>query len=209
LTVKLEWPEWGKVMLEWSKHTVPDVEICAFQIGDHYADLPWFKKQTQSQVSGLSNPQNDTAYHLCASLSGKSEEFKVAYKIYAICKEIEFPILRLNPIIHIFEKNDYRLNNWWHSNARNVLPHIDEPMPESVFYRLPDMPNWRDLTGYAAKTWTAIAEQWVVIRIPNFMDHRSEEFRQYTAYVDKLSLQHERKEYERLKAKFEKGDKQF
>jgi len=55
----------------------------------------------------------------------------------------------------------------------------------------------------AISKWTDIAEQWHLVRIPEYMDNRSLEYEKYRRHIDDENKQREYREYLRLKKKFE------
>jgi hypothetical protein len=198
----IRWPRWQSVNEAWRSASVPDVRILPFDLHKHNANLPWFDLKQNDQVGIGDNPLDATACHLSVHILKAPEDLRVAYKLYAFCREnaiTEFPHCVLQPI---FEKHDEKLYGWWHSNARRVLPWYDDI--NALHNRERRDLSWREILQAAAVAWTQIAERWAVIRIPRWMDRNSAEYQAYERHSHELSEQRERCEYERLKKKFER-----
>jgi hypothetical protein len=201
----VRWPKWSAIVETWCDLSVPDVEVLDFVLGEQYPSLPWLNRQTGRQYIGASSPQKDTAYHLCVFLPTKPPELTIAYKLYAFCREHEIEEFAIGALRPAFNKFDQELYSWWNGNAKYVLPPKDF---RTAFWRSDaraQARNWKALVQEAADTWRAITESWAVIRIPDYMDRDSPEYRLYYQYVRELHEQQERAEYQRLKAKF--GDR--
>jgi hypothetical protein len=192
-------PKWSAVLERWDEHKVPEVEISEFKIGEQYPTLPWLKRSTGRQLIGSSNPQNETAYHICKHLPAQPSEFIAAYKLYAFCREHlldEFSSGLLHPV---FNKHKTELYEWWRGNARYVLP----PVKDAPWNVRSQAFRWESVVDEAARCWTLLAEQWLVIEIPSFMDVESRLYGAYREYAKRLHDERERAEYLYLKQKFE------
>jgi hypothetical protein len=98
-------------------------------------------------------------------------------------------------------------STWWTGGAQHLLPalpklmHLDHP-------RLGDeaaqIARWPALVTEAAEHWTAIANEWALIMIPEFMDPTSAEYLEWLRFASAQETLRERAEYERLKIKFER-----
>jgi hypothetical protein len=150
------------------------------------------------------NPQDSTAYHLCSAVSSKAPELMVPYKLLAFCREYyhysSFSTYVLYPVFVSFGS---ALNVWWSGNAKYVLPPINSEVERTRYDERDKTNSWEFFIEDAAAVWKEIAETWAIVRIPSYMDHNSSEFSEYQQIAKTLVEQSERKEYERLKKKFE------
>lgn len=196
------WPSWKKVKDRWSDHRVRDVGIRRFQVGTDHGDYPWFDLTTGRQYFGNSNPQVGTAYHLCCSLARFSNDLHIAYKLYAFLRaeEMSIPYGTLGPI---FQNEQSHLSHWWNGNAVHVLPPLEYDWAERDKYVVERDAKWTEVVDKAAAVWGLIAEQWAVIRIPDWMDRDDPDLTKYWELVRANSEARERAEYERLKKKYE------
>lgn len=199
----VRWPKWSAIADIWHDLNVPEIEVLDFVLGEQYPSLPWLNRKTSHQYIGSSSPQNDTAYHLCVVLPTSPPELSITYKLYAFCRQHEIEEFAIGALRPAFNKFDQELYSWWNGNAKYVLPPIEF---RTAFWRSDartQARNWKALVQEAADTWRIIAEKWALIRIPDFMDRDSPEYRQYNQYVREQDERRERAEYEWLKAKFE------
>jgi len=199
----LRWPRWSAVVDAWNDLGVPSVQVVEFLIGEQYPSLPWLDRKTNHQYIGSSSPQNDTAYHVAVTLPGRPEELLIAYRLYAFCRQHELDDFSVGVLLPAFERFDFALYSWWNANAKYVLPPTG--FRTTARWRgdaRTQLRNWPTLVQEAGETWRNIAESWAIIRIPDFMDHRSPEYQRFREYVTAEHERRERAEYERLKAKF-------
>lgn len=82
-----------------------DLQIVQFQVETFYPGLPWLRLADQRQSSGMSSPQDTTAYHLAKLLPGRSPEYVAAYKLNACCIEYDFHGFRRNVVHPFFESH--------------------------------------------------------------------------------------------------------
>lgn len=149
------------------------------------------------------SPSNDTAGHLASVLSHEPKELIAAYKLYALSRLVGAVHTMAESLSEPHKRHGFSLHQWWHSNAKNVLP-FTESAPENEF-TISRSRNWETLVNCAAIKWSQIALEWNVIRLPSFMDPDSDEKREYEMLAHKMHEQHERNEYLRLKKKFGDG----
>jgi hypothetical protein len=145
-------PKWSAVLERWNEHKVPDVAISEFTPGKHYPSLPWLRRSTGKQLIGSSNPQQDTAYHICKHLPPEPPEFVAAYKLYAFCREHLLDEFAHGVLEPVFRKHKTALYEWWNGNARYVLPPV-KGAPWNVGSRAYE---WKNLVDDAARTWTLL-----------------------------------------------------
>ncbi len=187
----------------WANFDVPDIEIIAFDIKEHNANLPWFRKAEKRQSVLTDNPVRGTAYHLCSYISSAQKEFKAAYKLYAYCRKNEISGFPAYVLLPVFEQHESNLYEWWSGNAKYVLPFVESDA-DAVTPSRGDLPGeWKLLVKAAALTWTSIASAWSVIRIPDWMERGSPEYAAYERVRNATAEDFERREYLRLKEKFE------
>lgn len=194
---------WQVMLNAWHKAGVPDVQIINFEIGQHHANSPWLDLQDGRQHSGMSSPQTNTAYVVCKVFPTLSEEAKAAFQLYTygVAEGIDWVHEVLWPF---WETEGCHAGKYWHPNTKHLLPYVETSRSHSYMQVDYGPENWREVVAQATETWTAIAANWAVIRIPDYMDHKSIEYKEYYRHVDRRSEQREREEYERLKRKFEK-----
>ncbi|MFT3800967.1 MAG: hypothetical protein QM766_07060 [Burkholderiaceae bacterium] len=188
---------WKKMIDLWRKQQVPPVEILPYDIKSEMSFAPWRTKK--GHYVGDSNPQRSTAYHLAVHLREASENLLATYKIYAFCVENQVTYPHLDALAAGFEKEGTDARGWWSQNSRRVLPGV------GTYYGLEQekLRQWEAMVVAAAKEWTLIAEQWVLIRVPDLMLEGSPEEAEWVAHVKELRQDAERREYERLKRKFD------
>jgi hypothetical protein len=136
-------------------------------------------------------------------LPGASLELRAAYKLYAFCRQHDLDHFPHRVLHAAFEKFGSALYEWWSGNAKYVLPPINFYSSLRGGDERSAVRAWRDVVSEAANAWRSMAQSWSILRIPDFMDHRSPEYAQYQQYVDALNETREREEYKRLKRKFE------
>lgn len=200
----LKWPDWQVVFTLWNSHKIPDVEIMPYKLGT--IQQPWVMREeySENRVSCMvSNPQASTASHLCRTLFDAPLELMAAYKLNAYCVEKEYFEFRRMILVSAFERYGESIGGWWNANAKYVLPYVDEL--NLYLHSKDERVGWQETVEEAATCWRRIAEQWVIVRVPRLMDHRSEEYRKYQAYSDRACENREREEYERLRRKFERS----
>jgi len=191
------WPKWNKVYELWTSLDVPEIEISPFEIGKHYAELPWVSKKDAHKMLAWSNALLNTARHIGVCLKDGNKELKAAYKLNAFCVEHDMSLFQVHVLEKGFAKFNKSTDSWWHPNVKHVLPYTDG------YHFISDSHDWEKIVQSAAQQWTMISDEWRLIIIPDFMDSDSEEYEQYLNYCDQDYEKKERKEYERLKRKFE------
>jgi hypothetical protein len=196
--------QWDQIYEFWNKLEVPEVKIIDFETGINTIDSPWFSIQEKKQVNYLENPMRETAYHLCICLKDKNPELIAAYKILAYLWSNRQKDLLYDSLSFAMKKYNERTNSWWSLNAVYILPYCNT-LHNSDFRisKLTDK-DWDKIVTNAAKEWTAIANEWAIIRIPKFMDRDSDEYKLFETYSESVHEQREYQEYLRLKKKFEK-----
>lgn len=194
------WSKWEVVYDRWLSHSVPNINIMPFKIGEHNSRLPWVDRQSKRQYFHT-NPQFDTAYHLTVVLPKESDELRAAYKLYAFFRRQRRDYGVYSVLHPIFKLNKFELSEWWNANACYVLPPLD--YTTVLRYQKLDSLKWDGLIDEAAITWIQLAKEWALIQIPDFMEDDSSEYQAYEHYVSKKYEAKEREELERLKRKFE------
>ncbi|QWV96096.1 hypothetical protein KP005_11965 [Geomonas nitrogeniifigens] len=199
-TSKKQLPTWSAILDLWNSFNVPLTEIRAFNVKVYYPSLPWLDKSSDQQLIGSSNPQNDTARHLCMSICKYGTEMTILFMMVAYCREVK----SRNPFEIVLHHEIKRLglsSDFWDGNAKYVLP------PLSSFSIIDKIDRaegaWEETIKNAAIIWTEINSRWAVIRIPSFMDCKSHEYEEYRNYCDNQYELQERREFERLKKKYE------
>jgi len=192
---------WHIVYETWASHEVPEVSIMPYKIDLHRFPSPWWSVKHDEQARYSESPYNDTARHLASLLPHQPKELIAAYKLYAFSRLVGAAHTMAESLSEPHERYGFSLHQWWHSNAKNVLP-FTEGAPENEF-TISRGNNWETLVNCAAIKWTQIALEWNVIRLPDFMDPDSDEKREYEKLAHKMHEQHERNEYLRLKKKFD------
>jgi hypothetical protein len=201
-----KWPPWKDVIAFWNTLGVPDVEVWPWPPERPHV-APWDRRDNYSRGNSwypTSSPQDQTAYHIACTLPGLPPESRAAFKLEACCRELGLTDFMGNVVFRANRKAKVVEYGWWHPNAKNVLP--------NAFYDgwlRPRTPwdtarNWKGIIDQSAKIWTDLASDWVVVRVPEFMDPESEE---YKAHRERMTIAHharERAEYERLREKFER-----
>lgn len=120
--VRLAWPSWKAVYERWATAQVPDVDIISFRPGKDYVDLPWFNRKDSHHLLST-NPERDTAFHLCQVLPSYPTDMRAAYKLYAFCRDQQLHDFPSNVLASIFETHTCAFYEWWHANAKHVLPY--------------------------------------------------------------------------------------
>ncbi|MFH1200816.1 MAG: hypothetical protein V1484_00600 [bacterium] len=196
-----EIPEWIEIIELWTFLNVPEIDFIKFEIAKHHQNSPWSCKQ--AKFCANSNPQKETAYHLCVYLKNKSDELKTAYKINAFCTQLGLDDFRAYALRPLFLK--YELSQGcWNANAKYVLPSFNYAYVNLYGKPLGIFSDWVNIVTYAANEWKDIAEKWALVIIPDFMDKASKEYNEWCKHFHKIHQEEEREEYERLKRKFEK-----
>src|SRR5262249_48825037 len=132
-------------------------------------------------------------------------ECLIAYKIYASCRERQAHYFADNVIEPLFRAHGLSCNMFWTGGAKYLLPEVSQrPFVERIQNdEEAQLPGWPALVIDAAEHWTAIANEWSLVRIPRFLDPSSAEYREWERFVSAQTELGERAEYERLKRKFE------
>ena len=92
----------------------------------------------------------------------------------------------------------------WPTNSRYVLKvNVEYPRPSS-WQAEENLGDSQEITLRAALTWIKLADKWVVIRIPDSMDHNSSEYAEFREQAAKEVEERQRSQYESLKRKFER-----
>lgn len=139
---------------------------------------------------------------MAVHLRNVSEDLVAAYKINAFCVKhslSEFRFYALNPF---FESKGESAFRWWHPNARYVLPLTNA----STFFYMTEreiVDPVREIVDAAAEEWRSVANEYEILYLPKYMDHKSEEYAAVQNYYAQRREEKERSEYERLRAKFE------
>jgi hypothetical protein len=96
---------------------------------------------------------------------------------------------------------------FWTGGAKHLLPPLSGDfifIGSSLRYdEAAQLAGWRALVTEAAECWTALANEWALVRIPRFLHPSSAEYREWARFASAQSELYERAEYERLKRKFE------
>ena len=114
------------------------------------------------------------------------------------------PFLREQVLAEYFNSQQDSANDWWRHNARNLLPYI-EGMRNNYWARgnnCEHADEWKNVVDLAAEKWSDIAIHLGILKIPDFMEHTSTEYKEAEAYYHKQDEKRERTEYERLSKKF-------
>jgi hypothetical protein len=173
----LRWPSWHDVLDVWNVVCPPDVEIIPFVIGTHRSNMPWLRRKTSHQTA-TSSAQDATAYHLCVVLPRVAPECLAAYKIHACCREREAYRFTYNVIEPIFQAHGLSSGDFWTGGTKILLPDlrglvhfggIDEDDVQA------QLVEWPTLVKDAAAHWSAVANEWALVRIPRFLDRSSAE----------------------------------
>lgn len=211
---KLEWPEWETVYDYWKTLDVPEVQIVKFEIGEHYnsyVSAPWVELKSNRQFP-VSNPQSDTAAHICRKLNNVTDEMKALFKIHTFVKTEGLNRFDHESISTKWMESGGMNNFGWGQNAKNLLPleYVTIPDHYQDLWRFEgnveiknEPESWKEIIEACALAWTAISEQLGVIRLPDWMDKDSDEYKNYQAFVSVEHDKRDRLEYERLKRKFE------
>lgn len=168
---------WHIVYETWTSHEVPEVSIMPYKNDLHRFASPWWSVKHDEQARYSESPYNDTACHLASVLPHQPIELIAAYKLYAFLRLVGAAHTMAEILSEPHKKYGFSLHQWWHSNAKNVLP-FTEGAPENEF-TISRSNNWETLVNCAAIKWTQIALEWKVIRLPSFMDPDSDERREY------------------------------
>lgn len=208
---KINWPDWSTVYEYWRQFDIPEVEVVSFEIGVHFSREPWLRVSNNTQLNS-SNPQIDTARHICNQFETCNDEIKALYKLYTFLVSRGFELFRYNSIDKAWRTSGAAREFDWGINAKHLLPYVAFPSTLSrgelerltwdyESRRRPEM--WKQIVELCSLEWAAIAGELAVIRIPLWMDFDSEEYAKYTRYIKELAEERERLEYERLKRKYE------
>jgi hypothetical protein len=202
MSSKLRWPTWSAVLKRWQSCSVPEVQVRAYEF-ESRSMAPW-RHRNDKLVAGFSNPLADTAGVLCWLANATNPELTALFKLTAFCRQLGLSAFSGEILLPVRRRLLSSDESWWHSNARHVVPYssfVDwYPSPGADQEQCR---QWREIVDRAALLWKDIAQQWVVVRIPDFMDPDSDEYREYTRRADARYERRERDEFERLKAKFE------
>lgn len=193
---------WDSIYEYWNSFSVPDISIINFDINCHSTYSPWFNKKEETQLYHNDNPIIQTGGHLLSYLKNKPRELVDAYKIFAFLRY--HGLFDHYEIIEIpFKKYNEDFNNWWNPAAKHILPYYESINDYYNRSSLRNIKDFRILIEGAAKAWTDIANEWMLVLTPDNMDRNSEERRAYWEAVDKASEDREYQMYLRLKRKFE------
>lgn len=195
------WPSWTAVFRHWKRLDIPDVDIYPFKIGEHYPRLPWLDRyDSEPLVHG--NPQYDTAYHICKILPSLPAGMNAAYKLLAYCREYSFFDFASAVLVPALSINRSVPSKWWHARAKSILPPHPTGTHGTEYSRNWQASHWKQLVNEAGSAWRTIAQDWAIVRIPDFMDRSAGEYLEYALYQNRVSEAQEWREYERLKEKF-------
>jgi hypothetical protein len=192
--------QWNKIKELWIKCDVPPVMLKEFEIGVDFVKLPWYSITRKEQIFYIENPLQQTAFHLAVFLRDKDIDLIIAYKIYAFLRYNRLNSLFIDTLSYVMSKYDIKLYDWWNLNSIYVLP--DCPFYYNFEKKLTDK-DWSIIVKEAANTWKTLAKEWQIIRIPDFMDSDSEEYKAYMNYSEQKSKENRYKEYLILKDEFE------
>lgn len=181
-----------------------DIEVLPFDVTCHHPEAQWFDRRTNRQRLRLPAPSRNTAWHICLVLPSKPPEFVAAYKLYAFAREHELEGFASAVLAPVFAEHGTALHGWWNGNSKYVLPADLGYYPISRFDH-EYARKWSDFVTHAALLWQSIAEHWAIIRIPQLMDPRSPEYEEYETARASSTESVERREYERLKQRFEES----
>lgn len=201
---KVSWPEWTDVRELWRSLDIPEVEVRPWPKENFFA-VPWDKKETYGKSNSLwpiASPEDQTAHHIVKELWAQPEDVQIAYKLEAFCREHELDSFFANVVQPVYRKNNLEYPFWWHSNAKHVLP------SGGGTWRLERLEvvearEWKEIVRRSAEAWRELASEWVVVRVPDLMDHDSQEYLEFLAVMRARNEDRERREYERLRARFE------
>ena len=208
---KINWPDWHTVYEYWRLFDIPEVEVVAFEIGVHFPMEPWLKRTKNRQLNS-SNPQIDTARHICNQLKTCDDELRALYKLYTFLVSRDFRQFRYNSLDKAWSVSGAARQFHWGINAKHLLPNVEfAPTARRIeleklnwddeLHRRPEI--WKQVVELCSLEWATIAEELAVIKIPQWMDFDSEERAKYDNYQKEQAEKLERLEYERLKRKYE------
>jgi len=188
-----------KIVAIWKNLNVPEIEVRAFDYETDRHQGPWHFKDNPNYIPSNSNPHELTARHLVVLLKDKPEGLKILYKLYAfVCNH--HGRCQYAPVFSELFKAFNEDLNWWPSNAKHLIP---SPSEVNTFYNYGnDFKNFSDIIHKAAAFWTAMSQEYVIVRTPDLMDRNSEEFKEFQ---QKSSLEYEQREFRRyleLRKKF-------
>jgi hypothetical protein len=196
--------DWSEILERWRERDVPEVDLLPFDFSIHYPGCPWYSRIDSHQLVRTTGPRFQTAGHLVKLVESDKANALLALKLLTVCREAgvtDFPVDVLGPV---FAQVDLHISSWWDGNARHLLPPLDWSIARP--HRLPSTlrPDWPTIVDVAANRWTQVAHEWAVIKIPDFLDSSDPVRIGYEEWQDRLAEERERREYERLKAKFER-----
>jgi hypothetical protein len=148
----------------------------------------------------IGHPLQDVARRLVKGFPSAEAESYAAFLLLAFCTEYEFHAG--SGLRHAVYEAAHRLDEtgYWRSNARRVMS------GNSLFFLEADA-GWEEAVDAAAKAWTEAAQRYAVVRIPDFMDFKSDEWRAYhdarKREAAEAAEERDRREYARLRAKYE------
>jgi hypothetical protein len=192
---------WRKMLGLWQDQNVPAVEIIPFPGTSHGGFSAWRRRGALHYVAD-SNPLQLSAYHLIVHLRGASPALLAAYYLHAFCVDHEVSHWHWEALSVGFSENGSEIQGWWRQNTRIVLPGVNLPAGAYKRFERDSLKRWQDMVLTAAFEWALIAEQWVLVRVPDLMDRDSSEWHAWSAQVSRDNDERERLEYERFKKKF-------
>lgn len=198
------WPSWSEIYQRWQAQAVPDVPILSFDFQRHFPGAPWVYPRDGSQLLATTNPMRATAYHLSIHLIGRSPEFIAAYKLNAWCIMNDCYFLREQVLAPYFKTQQDSAYDWWTSNSRHLLPYV-EGMRSNHWYYTRDCDlseEWKKIVDLAAEEWSDAAAHLGILRIPDFMERDSTEYKKAEVFYHEQYEERERTELERLSKKF-------
>jgi hypothetical protein len=183
-----------EVYKRWQSQAVPDVPISSFDFRHQYADAPWICLKDGRQLLYTTNPMRATAYHLAVHLSGRCPEFIAAYKLNAWCIMNDCYFLRHHVLAVYFMDQQDSAYVWWTSTSRNLFPYVNGMQSSHWNYtRDCDLSEeWEKVVDLAAEKWSGIAAHLGILKIPDFMEHSSTEYKEAEAYYHKQDEERDR-----------------
>jgi len=194
---------WLDALERWTAHQVRPPAVVTFDRGRHEHDEPWVLATTERAAWTSLNPQRLTALHLARGQVTGSPSLFAAYAISCValehCSAYSGALFELSQLArdHLLGAG-LNFQQMWERNSRFVLPSF----PSAQSFKWEEDVEVGVCIDSAASYWTALGTELSIVRVPDLMDPRSQEWAEWQAYLAQQHLQRERMEYERLKEKF-------
>jgi hypothetical protein len=160
MKVKNDRLTWQAALSRWKAHDVRQISIVDREGEATYLPQRWINRNGSDAQYIYGNPVNCTGLHLALGTVTKTPEMFAAFAIHAFLVEKHSPHPELDALARMaLDRYDNRPGDYWHSNARRVLPIEGDRRLD------PDeRSDWKGWIDAAARVWTRLESDHSVLR---------------------------------------------